>query len=405
MKVLMFGWEFPPFVAGGLGVACQDLVKGLCRNGVQITFVMPHAPQGASSPYAKIMGADAQKILIQRVETLLTPYMSEQQYLLVYQTWKSRNPLHTVYGQNLFDEIARYTEAASQIASSEDHDVIHVHDWMAFKAGINAKKKSKKPLVVHVHATEYDRTGGKPNEYIRRVEEEGLDSADHIVTISNYMKKQIMLHYGVNAAKISVVHWGIDHEVYQSKSRFCSPLSKNERIVLFLGRMTVQKGPDYFVEAACHVLRFVPNARFVMVGDGDMMGQVINRVAQLGLASRFSFTGFLRGEDVAKAYQMADVYVMPSVSEPFGLVGLEALKNNTPIIISKTSGVSEVVDHALRVDFWDVRGIADRIVGVLRYKALQSELRRNGAVQVQGLGIDAPAKKIIGVYKRIGVGG
>ena len=402
LRVLMLGWEFPPFIAGGLGVACRDLSTGLSREGVEITFVMPHVPEGASSPHVKLRGANEVNVRVRHVDSILTPYMTNQNYHTAYQRYRTGHP-SAVYGRNMGEEIERYTLAAGRIAAEEDHDIIHAHDWMTFQAAARAKKRSKKPLVVHVHATEHDRTGGKPNEYIKRIEQEGLDAADHIITISEYMKRQIITNYRVDAAKVSVIHWGIDSEAWNSEQKFVSPLSSSDKIVLFIGRMTIQKGPDYFVEAAQHVLAHEPNTRFVMAGDGDMMDSIISKVISLGMANRFSFTGFLRGDAVHKAYQMADCYVMPSVSEPFGLVALEAASSNVPIILSRTSGVSEVMNHALRVDFWDTKQMANKIVGVLRHTSLARELKHNGLTEVRQLTINKPATKTIEVYNHLGV--
>lgn len=404
MKVLMLGWEFPPVIAGGLGVACKDLSKGLQAEGTDITFVMPSVPQGASSPFAKLRGANEVDIKIRRVDSILTPYMNETTYHESVFRVRKNHPA-TLYGNNIGEEIERYTKAAAQIAREEPHDVIHAHDWMTFRAAIQAKKRSKKPMVAHVHATEYDRTGGKPNEYIKRVEQEGLDSADHIITISDYMKRQIIKHYGAPAGKISVIHWGIDPEWVTQAPRAKSPFANREQVVLFLGRMTLQKGPDYFVQAAKDVLKFAPKTRFVMAGDGDMMGRIINSVIDAGMQDRFSFTGFLRGDDVRKAYQLADCYVMPSVSEPFGLVALEAIASGVPVILSKTSGASEVVKNALRVDFWDTKMMASKIIGVLRHKTMSQEMRCNGRKEVENLNLRTPAKKTLDVYKRLGIGG
>jgi len=258
---------------------------------------------------------------------------------------------------------------AKFIAREEEHDIIHAHDWMTYQAAINAKKTSKKPLVVHLHATEFDRTGGNPDPRISHVEWQGLKEADKVITNSNYSKENIITHYKIPADKIDVVHWGIDDAEIPKYD------VKKDKTVLFLGRMTIQKGPDYFIEVAKKVLDYEPHTKFIVVGDGDMLPKIINRTAELDIADKVTFTGALAGDDVHKAFQTADLYVMPSVSEPFGLVALESLKNGTPILISKQSGVSEVIKNALKTDFWDLNEMTNKIVAVLRHQALQEELR------------------------------
>jgi glycosyltransferase involved in cell wall biosynthesis len=388
-KVLMFGWEFPPFKSGGLGTACYGLTKGLASNGVHVTFVMPVTPEGAKAKFVKLLSAS--NIKVKKIDSLLTAYMTSNSYEENYSNAKRKH----VYGRDLFDEVARYSLRAVKIAREEEHDLIHAHDWMTYQAAINAKKISKKPLVVHLHATEFDRTGGNPDPRISHVEWQGLKEADKIITNSNYSKENIIKHYKINPDKINVVHWGIDeapvkqHEV------------KKDKTVLFLGRVTLQKGPDYFIEVAKKVLDYEPSTRFIIAGDGDMLPKIIDRTAELELTDKVTFTGALAGEDVNKAFQTADLYVMPSVSEPFGLVALESLKNGTPIIISKTSGVSEVIKHALKVDFWDVDDMTGKIVAVLRHNALKEELAENGHQEAQKFNLEDPARKIMLSYLEV----
>ncbi len=401
MNILMFGWEFPPFKTGGLGTACYGLTKGLSRNGAKVTFVMPLAPEGAESSFVKIIGADKLwgEIKIKTVDSLLTPYMTSQNYEQKYNSISSSGKKE-VYGKNLGAEVQRFSAVAGAAAKQQKHDVIHAHDWMTYQAGINAKKISGKPLVVHIHATEFDRTGGSPNEQISKIEYKGLKESDLVIANSNFTKNNVVLQYKINPKKIKVVHWGIDDNSSKEPA-YKSPLTQKEKIVLFLGRVTVQKGPDYFIEAAKKVIEHYSNVKFVIAGDGDMLPKIINRAAEIGISDKVVFTGFLQGQDVYKAFQTADVYVMPSVSEPFGLVALEALKNNTPVIISKQSGVSEVLHNALKVDFWDVNEIANKIVNVLKYDSLRYELRQNGAIEAQKFKLDEQAKKCIQLYEGV----
>ncbi len=398
----MFGWEFPPYKSGGLGTACYDLTKGLAKKGVEVTFVMPLAPESATAQFVKLVGTKnrIEKVKIRTVKTLLTPYMTSASYDEKYKTNKQQyKSTGELYGMNLYEEVERFAEVAKQIAKDEDFDIIHAHDWMTYKAGVNAKKISGKPLVVHVHATEYDRSGGFNSH--SPYEAHGLHHADKIITNSNMMKNNITTFYNVKASKIDVVHWGIEQENPDYAINYRSPLSKQDKIVLFLGRITIQKGPDYFIEVAKKVSEKIGQAKFVIAGSGDMLQQCINRAAELGIGDKVIFTGMLKGSDVHKAFQMADIYVMPSVSEPFGLVALESLMNNTPVIISKTSGASEVLNHVLKVDFWDVDEMANKIISVLTYGALHEELTANSTSEARAHDIYKPAQKVATIYGNV----
>jgi len=393
-RILMFGWEFPPFKSGGLGTACHDLAKGLTKFGTKITFVMPTAPKGIAK-FVKIVGANTiPGVRVKKIKSLLSAYITSEQYEEHYHHLP--HTISEVYGKNLIEEVNRYSAGAKRIAKQEKHDIIHVHDWMTYEAGINARKTSKKPLVAHIHATEFDRTGGNPNPHISHIEYLGLKAADTIIANSNYTKQNVIDAYNIPPEKIKVVHWGID-DVEQGT--YTSPLRKDNHLVLFLGRVTLQKGPDYFIETARKVLEHEPNTTFVVVGDGDMLPHIMNRSAELGISDNIIFTGRLAGTQVYDAFKAADLYVMPSVSEPFGLVALESLKNETPILISKQSGVSEVLQHALKADFWDIDDMTNQIVSVLRHPPLKQELTQNGTREVQRHTIYEPAKKVLDIYR------
>jgi len=401
MKVLMFGWEFPPFKTGGLGTACYDLTRGLSFKGIDVTFVMPKTPENAKADFVKLIGVNnlCRNIKVRKVNTILTPYMSSETYSSELRKIRMNHKSSSdVYGQNLYQEVMRYAEMAKIIAAQEDYDLIHAHDWMTYGAGINARNVSGKPLVVHIHATEFDRTGGNPNQTISHLEYTGLNEADLIIANSNFTKNNVIKCYDINPDKIKVVHWGIDPNNPFYNLDYSSPMNRNEKIVLFLGRITIQKGPDYFIEVAKKVLDFKKNVRFIIAGSGDMLPRIIERAAELGISDKVTFTGFLRGADVHRAFQMADLYVMPSISEPFGLVALESLKNNTPVILSKQSGVSEVVHNVLKVDFWDINEMTNKIVNVLNYGELHHELRKNSFEEVQKFDLIKPAEKCINVY-------
>ncbi|MBI3034389.1 glycosyltransferase family 4 protein [Candidatus Woesearchaeota archaeon] len=388
MKVLMFGWEFPPQSTGGLGTACYGLTKAMSRLGVNITLVLP-TTENITHDFVRIIGAN---VRLKGIKSPIRPYMTETQYSRQYR--KS-----SLYGQSLFDEVYRYSMAAEQIAREEDFDVIHCHDWLTFEAGIRAKSIANKPLIVHVHATEFDRTGGLSlNRHVYDAEKRGMQAADRVIAVSNYTKNKIISHYGIMPEKVSVVHNAVDHD--RSQPSEDSGLKKHSKIVLFLGRITLQKGPDYFLYAASKILQIEPNVRFIIAGSGDMEQSIIQKSAELGISDKVLFTGFVSGNDVNRAYSMADVYVMPSVSEPFGITALEAMKNNTPVIISRNSGVSEVISHCLKVDFWDINQLANKIIGVLRYRELSETMKNHAAGEVSRISWSNSAEKCITEYNR-----
>jgi glycosyltransferase involved in cell wall biosynthesis len=400
MKVLMLGWEFPPFNTGGLGTACYGLTKALVNEGVEITFVMPRAPQQLKT-HVKLIGAEElAKVVFVKLPLLLIPYSTESNYEMILSKTQADKQ---IYGRNLFEEVFRYKALIKKLflqGSLGDFDIIHAHDWMTFPAAVELKNLSKKPLVAQVHATEFDRNGGNfGNPVVHEIENFGIKNANVVIAVSNFTKNIILKNYEVLPENVFVVHNAVDFSDYDVQDDFY--IKKEDKIVLFLGRITLQKGPDYFVEAAKLVSERIPNVKFVVVGSGDMQGQMIKRVIELGLINKFLFSGFLRGKDVDRAYKMADVYVMPSVSEPFGITPLEAMRNGTPVIISKQSGVSEVVKHCLKVDFWDVNELANKIIAVLNYRALHNELKKHGALEIKKFSWNEPARKCIKIYKAL----
>ena len=425
----MFGWEFPPHIAGGLGTACYGMTRGLARNGVEVVFVMPRAYGDEDQRFARVVNASdvetigtrdhefseelLEKVSFIHIDSNMLPYISPEEYAAYHDefvrsgrthewtdVWRQRYTFSGKYGANLMEEVARYAMVAAQVAKDLEgqFDVIHAHDWLTYFAGIAAKRVSGKPLVVHMHATEYDRSGENVNTQVYAIERAGMHAADRVIAVSNLTRNIVINRYGVPAEKIVTVHNAVR---FAQNSGKVPERGVTDKVVTFLGRITYQKGPDYFVEAAAKVLKRIPDVRFVMAGSGDMMNHVIRRVARLGIADRFHFTGFLRGEDVHKMFQLSDVYVMPSVSEPFGISPLEAMRSNVPVIISKQSGVAEVLDYAVKVDYWDVDALADAIYGLIKYPALSGMFASKGLEEVTNLKWNDAAAKIKSVYEAV----
>ena len=300
------------------------------------------------------------------------------------------------YGFDFFNQVKAYTIKAVEAVKDEDCDVIHCHDWLTFPAGIEVKKEKHKPLVITMHSTEYDRSPLSPNEWIVETEWRGMYEADRIITVSEYMKSRIMEKYNVPGDKIDVVYNAVDSSSYGGNS---ISFGLGDRIVLFLGRLAIQKGPDYFLEAARKVLEVEKDVKFLVVGTGHMLPQLIKKSIDMGISNNVYFTGYV--DSIREYYKMADVYVMPSVSEPFGITALEAMASGTPLILSKQSGVSEVVNHCMTVDFWDVNEMANKIIGILRYAPLKREMGVNGFREAQGFNWLNVADKTISLYSRV----
>ncbi len=422
MKVLMFGWEFPPHITGGLGTACFGLTKGLAKHGVDIIFVVPKAYGDESQEAVRIVNAsdvsvdlekDEEREYWDRVQYMeigsnIIPYVGPEQFNIVTEeevrasenfkskVFSQKYEFSGKYGFNLMEEVARYALVGSAIATKHDFDVIHAHDWLTYSAGVAAKETTGKPLVVHMHATEFDRSGENINTDVYAIERRGMEMADVVITVSNLTRNIVIEKYGIDPNKVITVH----NAVEPSDKPQLTGIGKqvNEKVVTFLGRITFQKGPEYFVEAARKILKRDPNVRFVMAGTGDMLHKMIHRVAQLRMGDKFHFTGFLKGDDVEKMFAMTDVFVMPSISEPFGIVPLEAMRSNVPVVISKQSGVSEVLKHALKVDFWDIDGLADAIYGLCHYDALSEDFIKHGKEEVENLKWEHAAIKVKQVY-------
>ncbi len=395
-KVLMFGWELAPENSGGLGVACYGLAKGLADCGVKISFALPRKMKGKVN-FMKILDHKLHGVQITAIRTRMGAYMFEGEY----QAWRSRGMGEELkmYGKTLFDEAMRFGEMAVSWSKSQNHDVIHVHDWMTYPAGINARKVSGRPLVAHVHATEYDRTGGNVNSMIADAEYRGLNSADRVIAVSEYTKNVVRKYYGVDGEKIHVVHNGVDFDEFTPVvMRKLFPKSK---VALYVGRLTFQKGVEYFLRAARRVLVYEPNIMFVVVGEGDMYERLMWKACELGVGHRVVFAGFQTGLALRACYQMADVFVMPSVSEPYGIVALEAIASGIPAVISKQSGVSETVENVFKVDFWDTEKMADMITTILAYPKLAKEMSRMAKREAAKLTWNEAARKTLAVYREL----
>ena len=418
----MFGWEFPPHISGGLGTACYGMTKGLAHNDVDVLFVMPSASGDEDQSDISIINAsDVEtadtlmsideflgKVEFLRVGSNIMPYVDPEDYTTLtseerkIQTEEFKYHFHNKYkfsgkyGKNLMEEVVRYSMVGGTLALQNNFDVIHAHDWLTYLAGIAAKRVSGKPLVIHVHATEFDRTGENVNTQVYAIEQMGMREADKVITVSDWTRNIVINKYGIDPEKVVTVHNAVD---FSNRETLVAKRGVPEKTVTFLGRITFQKGPEYFIEAAHKVLQKTDNVRFVMAGSGDLLNRSIRRVAQLGMADKFHFTGFLRGADVQKMFALSDVYVMPSVSEPFGISPLEAMQSNVPTIISKQSGVAEVLKYAIKVDFWDIDALADAIYGLVTYPAIAKVAGEKGYDEVNSLKWDHAAAKVKDVYQ------
>ncbi|WP_272701199.1 glycosyltransferase family 4 protein [Desulfovibrio sp. Fe33] len=423
MRVLMFGWEFPPYISGGLGTACLGLTKGLANLGTDILFVLPRLDSDEEAQHLTLLGANRlrakvgvseirelqERMSVLEVLSPLRPYLTEKEYRFLLEKNEQvttedifaelENDFSGGYGANLMDEIVRYSLIGAHLGLTERFDVIHAHDWLTAPAGIEAKRVSGKPLVVHAHALEFDRSGEHVNQSVYDIERAGFEAADRIIAVSHLTMETIVNRYGISPDKISVVHNAVAKHRRLGQLRVKKPFK--EKLVLFLGRITFQKGPDYFVEAAAKVLEKHRDVRFAMAGTGDMFPRMVERMAELRLGDRFHFTGFVRGTDVERIYAMSDLYVMPSVSEPFGITPLEATVFDVPCIVSKQSGVAEVLKDAVKVDFWDVDRLAHEIEDILTNEERARTLVERGRETLKNIQWDQAAEKVLDVYRQL----
>lgn len=415
MKALMFGWEFPPHILGGLGTASYGLTKGMNENGdMEITFVIPKPYGDEDKSFADIIGACNTPVAWRDVqwdyvESRIGGVMNPQKYYdLRSHIYADFNHMHTNdlgciefsgrYPDNLMEEINNYSIVAGVIARTIPCDIIHSHDWLTYPAGIHAKNVTGKPLVIHVHATDFDRSRGNVNPTVFGIEKDGMTHADHIITVSNLTRQTVIEKYGISPDKVTTVHNAVEPLSEELKAIVVN--KTKEKIVTFLGRITMQKGPEYFVEAAAKVLKKKHNVRFVMAGSGDMMEKMILLAAKRDISDRFHFTGFLKGRQVYEMLKASDVYIMPSVSEPFGISPLEAMQMGVPSIISKQSGCAEILENVIKIDYWDIDAMADAIYSIITYPAMFKQLQEKGLEEIDTIQWKKAGAKVIDIYRQ-----
>jgi glycosyltransferase involved in cell wall biosynthesis len=415
MKVLMFGWEFPPKIYGGLAVASYGITKGLSLQGdMDIKFCMPK-PTGQEDNFLKIINMSQvpvawRDVQYDQIKDRMIGHTAEDYYRYRDHIYADFNNIGVNdmgclefaggYPGNLQQEINNFSIIAGVVARSEEFDIIHAHDWLTFPAGIHAKQVSGKPLCIHVHATDFDRSRGKVNPTVYRIEKDGMDNADCIMCVSELTRQTVINNYGQDPRKCVAMHNAV-YPLGDDIKAIVPHKNPKEKVVTYLGRITMQKGPEYFVEAASLVLQRTKNVRFCMAGSGDMLEAMITLAAQRGIADRFHFPGFLRGKQVYECYKNSDVFVMPSVSEPFGIAPLEAMQCGCPSIISKQSGCGEILDKVMKVDYWDIHAMADAIYSICTNESLYNYLRTEGMKEVDGITWEKVGRRIRNCYDKL----
>lgn len=417
MKVLMFGWEFPPHILGGLGTASYGLTKGMAeQKDMEITFCIPKPWGDEDQSFLNIIGMNSTPVVWkdvnwEQVQSKVGSYMNPQLYYdlrdNIYADFRyiNTNELGCIefsgrYPENLHEEINNYSIVAGVVARQQSYDIIHSHDWLTYPAGIHAKNISGKPLVIHVHATDFDRSRGNVNPTVYAIEKNGMDYADHIMCVSELTRQTVIHKYHQDPSKVSTVHNAVS-PLSAEIENIVLKKNEDEKVVTFLGRITMQKGPEYFVEAAAMVLHRTRNVRFVMAGSGDMMNEMIRLVARRGIADRFHFPGFMKGNQVYEMLKASDVYIMPSVSEPFGISPLEAMQCSVPTIISKQSGCAEILDKCIKTDYWDIHAMADAIYSICTYPAMYEYLKEEGKKEVDNIKWEDVGLKVRRIYEKV----
>lgn len=417
MKALMFGWEFPPHILGGLGTASYGLTRGMSMQpDMEITFMLPKPWGDEDQSFLKIIPANKVPVVWKEpdynyLDQVLGGAISADEYYHYRNCIREDNGFIGTngigavefsgrYPDNLLEEIRNYDAVAGVVCRSMDFDIIHSHDWLTYPAGVHAKYVSGKPLVIHVHATDFDRSRGNVNPVVYDIEKAGMDYADHIITVSDLTRETVINRYHIDPAKVTTVHNAVE-PLDESIQALQSRNQTKDKVVTFLGRITMQKGPEYFVEAAYRVLQRTKNVRFVMAGSGDMMNKMIRHVAYRNISDKFHFTGFLKGQEVYEMLKSSDVYIMPSVSEPFGISPLEAMQVGVPTIISKQSGCAEILDNAIKIDYWDIDAMADAIYSIITYPSMYKFLKEEGKKEVDEIKWEYAALKVRRVYEKV----
>lgn len=418
MKALMFGWEFPPHILGGLGTASYGLTKGMAeQSDMDITFVIPKPSGDEDKSFLRIIGAGNTPVIYKdvdyehvrkRLEDKMSPelYYKLREHIYADFSYRKTDDLGCIefsgkYPDNLLEEINNYSIVAGVIARSEEIDIIHSHDWLTYPAGIHAKQITGKPLVVHVHATDFDRSRGNVNPTVFAIEMDGMNQADHIITVSELTRRTVIEKYHQAPSKVTTVHNAVT-PLAPAILNLPDRRGVKDKVVTFLGRITMQKGCEYFVEAAARVLSKKPEGvRFIMAGSGDKMDEMIKLAAKYNIADRFHFTGFMKGQQVYEVFRSSDVYVMPSVSEPFGISPLEAMQCGVPSIISYQSGCAEILNYAIKVDYWDVDAMADAIYALITYPEMHSFLKEEGLREVNSITWEEAGRKVRAIYDAV----
>src|SRR3989338_4120744 len=388
MRVAMIGWEFPPFASGGLGVHCFELTRALCELGVEVDFFMPKNGSGIKSSHGKLR-------IIEVAKADISPYLLME-----------KGKRSAAYGENLMHAVEQYSKgcalAVEREARERGYSLLHAHDWLCVKAAVQAAKKTGLAHVHTFHSTEFDRASA-PWDFVVDIEKRGVREAGRLIAVSRRTMGQLV-RLGAKEEKIRVVYNGVDAQKFQAaplQGGAHNRFTQGRKVVLFFGRLTEQKGPMQFLHAAKKVLEAMPDTLFVVAGRGEMLPLLINASIGMGIKENVLFLGYVGEEDQKKIYSIADVYVMPSTSEPFGITALEAMSAGTPVIISRTSGVSEAVKGALLVDFWDINGMAQKIISIMKYPVLKDALAREGEMDAKKMGWEKSAQLTIEMYREV----
>lgn len=392
MKILMLGWELPPHNSGGLGIACYQMCKSLSKRDIDIEFILPYEADHKID-FMQVTAASSQSA------------PEKLQAGDAYDSHKYVHPDGRVEWRDIHTQQAVYEHAVAKLIDTKEFDVVHAHDWLTFRAALRVKELTGCPVIVHIHSVESDRAGsGHGNPLVREIEAQGLLMADRVIAISEHTKRSIMRDYEIPAEKIEVIHNSIDNVSAQpldttTAYRYIAAMKAlGFKVVVNVGRLTVQKGLPNMLRAARKVLEKNPKTLFLFVGSGEQRNELLEISAELGIGPNVIFTEFQRGKRWRDAFAIGDLFVMPSVSEPFGLTPLEAIGYGTPVLLSRQSGVSEILKNCLKVDYWDVDEMANQMLGVLQHPELGLELWQNAYLEYQKMSWDNASHKLDRIY-------